>query len=453
MKKISFVSLLLAAGLMMLAGQSMAQQKKKAAPAKSKTGAGAAGFKKLKGIEYKIYKDVPGPVAKPGDMVEFNIFLKCDTTILGDSRSQQGGKPAAMPFSEPRTSTDWQWALSVMSAGDSAVLRVHCDSILASVPKDKLDQVPRWMKKGATIVINLDLVSVKSKEQYDAEQKEKAKVAEEQEAKDLQDYFTKNNLKPNKTETGLYYTIKEPGTGSAIVNGQTVTMNYVGKLLNGTTFDANTDSTRALPNARPPFSFQVGQHRVINGWDEGVQLLKNGAKATFYIPSKLAYGPQGNHGIPPFAPLIFDVQVTEVKDMAAEESKKLQEYFTKNNLKPNKTASGLYYIIKKEGSGDPITAGQKVTMNYIGKLLDGTSFDANMDSTCNLLPGKQPFSFTPGSHQVIAGWDEGVTLLKKGATATFFIPSNLGYGSQGNHGIPPYASLVFDVNVADVAAK
>jgi FKBP-type peptidyl-prolyl cis-trans isomerase len=137
------------------------------------------------------------------------------------------------------------------------------------------------------------------------------------------------------------------------------------------------------------------------------------------------------------------------QDQKAKDDKLLQDYFAKNHIKATKTASGLYYIIKKKGTGANAQKGQTVSMNYLGKLLDGTKFDGNVDENYNPAPGRTPFSFKLGVGQVIQGWDEGVQLLNKGCRATLYLPSHLAYGPNGTGPIPPNAVLLFDVEMLD----
>lgn len=116
----------------------------------------------------------------------------------------------------------------------------------------------------------------------------------------LQDYFTQNNITAQKTESGLYYVIDEQGT--PIQNGETITVNYEGKLLSGEIFDSSF--------GKQPFSFSVGAGRVIQGWDEGIPLIGKGGKGTLYLPSHLGYGARGaGADIPPYAILAFRVEV------------------------------------------------------------------------------------------------------------------------------------------------
>jgi peptidylprolyl isomerase len=108
-----------------------------------------------------------------------------------------------------------------------------------------------------------------------------------------------------------------------------------------------------------------------------------------------------------------------------------------------KTESGLYYTITKEGEGEKPEKGAQVSVHYKGTLVDGTVFDSSYQRN-------QPIDFAVGVGQVIPGWDEGIMLLSKGAAARFVIPSHLAYGAQGAGGIiPPNATLVFEVELVE----
>lgn len=110
----------------------------------------------------------------------------------------------------------------------------------------------------------------------------------------------------------------------------------------------------------------------------------------------------------------------------------------------DETPSGLRYKILQNGTGKQATKGANVSVHYKGQLLDGTVFDSSYKR-------KQPIDFTIGVGQVIAGWDEGIQLLKVGDKARFVIPSNLAYGKAGAGGvIPSNATLIFDVELMNV---
>lgn len=131
-------------------------------------------------------------------------------------------------------------------------------------------------------------------------------------------FETTNNLTGKETPSGLNYVITTPGTGALPKAGQTVSVSYSGFLLNsngtkGTEFDSNVDAS--FGHVRP-FTFAIGDGTVIKGWDEAFRLLPAGTVATLIIPSKLAYGPQGNSQgsvpIPANAPLIFQVTLNSI---------------------------------------------------------------------------------------------------------------------------------------------
>jgi FKBP-type peptidyl-prolyl cis-trans isomerase len=109
-----------------------------------------------------------------------------------------------------------------------------------------------------------------------------------------------------------------------------------------------------------------------------------------------------------------------------------------------RTPSGLRYQDVSVGSGTQATAGKTVSVHYTGWLPNGEKFDSSRDRN-------QPFGFTLGAGQVIAGWDEGVAGMKVGGRRKLVIPPDLGYGTAGAPpDIPPGATLVFDVELLDV---
>jgi peptidyl-prolyl cis-trans isomerase A (cyclophilin A) len=110
-----------------------------------------------------------------------------------------------------------------------------------------------------------------------------------------------------KTESGLRYQFIQRGEGKKAENGKTVAVHYEGSLESGKVFDSS------YPR-KSPIEFKLGQGQVIEGWDEGIALLRVGDKARFVIPSHLGYGSRGAGGaIPPDATLIFDVELMDVK--------------------------------------------------------------------------------------------------------------------------------------------
>ena len=109
------------------------------------------------------------------------------------------------------------------------------------------------------------------------------------------------------------------------------------------------------------------------------------------------------------------------------------------------TESGLEYIEIEEGTGLKVQAGDIVEVHYTGTLEDGTKFDSSLDRG-------QPISFTVGAGQMIAGFDEGVALMKEGGKAKLVIPPELGYGEagSGSGAVPPNATITFEVELLSI---
>jgi peptidylprolyl isomerase len=106
------------------------------------------------------------------------------------------------------------------------------------------------------------------------------------------------------TESGLRMIIHKEGNGQIPISGQTVKVHYTGILENGTQFDSSHDRGR-------PFSFQLGQGRVIKGWDEALSLMSKGEKRTLIIPPDIGYGSRNMGKIPPNSTLVFEVELID----------------------------------------------------------------------------------------------------------------------------------------------
>ena len=144
----------------------------------------------------------------------------------------------------------------------------------------------------------------------------------------------------------------------------------------------------------------------------------------------------------------FQEQEAKQQAAAAEAGKAAKaagEEFLAENAKKDGVVtlpSGLQYQVLKEGNGKKPSATDQVVCHYEGTLIDGTVFDSSYKRN-------EPATF--GLNQVIAGWTEGVQLMSEGAKYRFFIPYNLVYGERGAGAqIPPFAALVFDVELIQV---
>jgi FKBP-type peptidyl-prolyl cis-trans isomerase len=116
-----------------------------------------------------------------------------------------------------------------------------------------------------------------------------------------------NNAVIDTTSTGLRYIVEKVGAGDNVKTGNQVTVKYIGFFMNGTIFDASAyhgDGT---------YTYKHKTTSLIKGWEEGIEVLKKGGRAAFIIPSAKGYGSAGSGSIPPYTPLIFVIEVIDIK--------------------------------------------------------------------------------------------------------------------------------------------
>lgn len=278
------------------------------------------GFKKGEGgLLYNIHTDKSTPVMQVGDFASINVVAKND----GDSvlfSTYESGQPQFLLLQAPQIKGDVYSGIALLSEGDSATIKISADSIFKGGQRP-----PNFKGKYLVYDIKVEKVIPKGKltdqvfqgnvTSYINTQKEAVKTGE---PKKIETYIAGTKLNYNKTASGLRYIITKPGSGPMIAAGDTAVVNYVGRFFNGKIFDTNikaeAEKAKTVNPQAPyePIRFAVGQSAVIPGWDEGMQLLNKGAKASFVIPSSLAYGEQGNQMIAPFTPLTFEVEIVDI---------------------------------------------------------------------------------------------------------------------------------------------
>ena len=283
-------------------------------------------FKKSKkgALEYKIISGNGDKSIKYGDAVRFTAVGYYKDSVITtpyDTLAQ------FLDVDSTKLPPDYLSIFRMAKKGDSIITRILVDSAM------KLGQVPPFAKKGQYLGFRIKILDVTSDPALAASQKQEVMkramsidsvIKIKQRATDdkiLADIIAKDKLNVVKTPKGVFVEIKNPGQGESIDSGKVVTVDYKGMTLDGKIFDQSYD---ASGKSLKPFTFPVGQHQAIEGWDEGIKLFKNGGEGRFFIPSALAYGQRAaGADILPNSCLIFDIKVDKV--MTAEAYKKQQE--------------------------------------------------------------------------------------------------------------------------------
>ena len=277
-----------------------------------------AGFKKTKGgIFYKVVSGSgTGDYVSNGNVLKFNMTIRYKDSVL---RTTVGAMPAYQPIDSQRLPQPYYEMFSKVKSGDSLIWKQLTDSAF----RPGMQPMPPFMKKGEYITYSFKILQVfKTMQEAQPDAEKEAQVVHAQDsikaiaqiavdAKIIEDYLAKNNIKAEKTAKGVYVETLSPGSGNTADSSQTVGVMYTGKSLDGEVFDSNTDTTFGHTDTlRIPLGQQGG---MIPGFMDGLKQLRLGSKARLYIPSALAYGANGRTPkIKPNENLIFDITVVSL---------------------------------------------------------------------------------------------------------------------------------------------
>lgn len=267
-----------------------------------------------------------------------------------------------------------------------------------------------------------------------------------------------------RAESGLHYKFfKHDKDAPTAKEGDGLTLRYV--IMNEKNDSIILDSKNASQDGTGYYNFGLQKSSFKGSLEEGMMMMAKGDSASFIIsadsfflktlqsnelPKQIK---QGDHlkAVIRIKDIIsktdleanqkkqMEQQQAMIKEMEGKEAPARDQFIADQKITANPTASGLYYVETKKGSGPSPKETDMVKVHYTGKLLDGTVFDSS--------EGKPPVEFPLNA--VIKGWTEGLQLMKKGGKATLIVPSSIGYGPQGGGPIPPYSTLVFDVELLD----
>jgi FKBP-type peptidyl-prolyl cis-trans isomerase len=244
---------------------------------------------------------------KDGDIITFDLVIKNGAdSVLQDSRTE--GQPSKGMIQAPQAGPGafkgtFENGLRLLSLGDSATILVPIDSLIKTVQAP----LPPFLKPGTDLKYTVKVIKVQSKAEFEKEMAAQAAVAKQKAAVEIAKepaliaaYTAKSGKTFQKTASGLQYSIEKPGAGPSPQMGETWVVNYRGTFLNGKEFDKG--SAAEMP---------LGQ--MIPGFNEALTLMKAGGKATFVIPSSIAYGDQPRGPIPANSVLVFELEVISKK--------------------------------------------------------------------------------------------------------------------------------------------
>ncbi len=258
------------------------------------------------GYDYELIVSNEGRKPKVGDEVRYHqkIFIS-DSILMSTYLSMSPMRVIIPPLEEVAKPVrpDYE-ALFFMSAGDSLVTYQKLDTFSKEI-------LPKGTKNSDVYRYEIKLLSIKDK--TDVDKSLAAMRARDVPVSDslyqLLNAYKNKQLGDvlQKSESGLEYIIHEEGTGKKAEPGRFVTMHYSG------CFQAEENCFASTFRDAKPYTARIGRRRVIKAWDEGIPMLSEGGKATFFVPYELAYGLAGNPPqIPEKADLVFYVEVLKV---------------------------------------------------------------------------------------------------------------------------------------------
>jgi FKBP-type peptidyl-prolyl cis-trans isomerase FkpA len=274
------------------------------------------------GLKFKIIKAGDGILPRPGQITVFNyIFKDSKDSVWSDTFKDEF--PQALPIADSLTiagETGLIQALRMLSKGDSMSTKMSISQFFNDIRRP----VPAEVDTTLTLYFTFKINAIMDRDDFMAYQNEwMEKKNAEQLIKDIaiiDQYLLNKNIEAQKTEKGLRYIITKPGIGENGKTGQTAKVNYTGYLLDGEYFDSSIKTIAEEkgiynPMREPytPYDVTIDQSNVIIGWHEALKLMNKSSKATFYIPSTLAYGStQRSEVIKPNSILVFEMEVVDL---------------------------------------------------------------------------------------------------------------------------------------------
>jgi FKBP-type peptidyl-prolyl cis-trans isomerase FkpA len=196
----------------------------------------------------------------------------------------------------------------MLSQGESASFIISADAFFRETLQT---EAPLFIPSGSMMKVNLDIIEIQTTQQYEKEKEAFLNWIEDfgdYEKVVLQQFLKEEKLSVKPTGSGLFYLKLREGNGKKIVAGDTLTLNYEGRFLNGKFFDSTI-------KRKQPFQFVYGtEWQVVKGLEEAIGMMSEGEKSLFILPSDLAFGNEGSSTgiVPPFTSLLFEVEIISI---------------------------------------------------------------------------------------------------------------------------------------------
>ncbi|MBS1765476.1 MAG: FKBP-type peptidyl-prolyl cis-trans isomerase [Bacteroidetes bacterium] len=253
------------------------------------------------GLSYLfVQENEKGVKAKPGDILSLRMSYSTEKDCLLFN-SKMISDSFRLILKKPQYKGDINEALAMLKTGDSARFKLNAEKFYENTIKQTL---PLYIPKESKIVFNVRLLKITPLKEYEKELSEAKKIVAEKQSQEIKDYVNTHQLKGEFLSTGTFFSEQVKGKGAQANYEDEVLVNYSGYFLDGRLVDSNKD--------KKPLQCKVGSSGLVDGWNEALQRMNEGGKVTIVLPSSTAYGEEGYGPVPPFTPLVFNIELVKV---------------------------------------------------------------------------------------------------------------------------------------------
>jgi peptidylprolyl isomerase len=376
-------------------------------------------YREQDGVQVADLQEGSGESPVPGQFVKVHYrgWLQDGGKMFDSSRER--GRPIEFQFETGRVIPGWHRGIAGMKVGGKRQLVIPPD--LAYGEAGRAPVIPG----NSTLVFEVELME----------------LGEVREIPERPDVDWEADDRVQRMDGGIRFVQVEAGEGELTASPDNVVEAELTVWLPDGEIFFSSWSERRTPR------FKVGQRgrggAPLDGIDLGVRGMAAGGTRVLRLPPDQAFGKDGLPGRVP-ADATIDVQIDVLDVMPPRTPPEAPAQVDEADL--TTTESGLMYVDLVEGTGATPSEGDMVAAEYSGWLQDGTLFDSSYNRM-------EPYRFALGRGQVIPAWDEAISTMKVGGKRLIMAPPDLAYGDRGKGDIPPGATLIFEIELVDVASR